>query len=112
MVAPTQTVVGPEIGATTGKGLTVTVLEVLAVPQGVVIVQMMSTTPADTPVAIPVPAPIVAIAGLLVLQTKPGVAVGLVYVAVTPTHKVEGPTMVPGEGEAITVILIIPSPLL
>lgn len=64
-------------------------------------------TPADTAVTTPVAEPIVAIAGLLLLHTPPGV--GLVSTIVLPAHKLQpvvGHTI--GSGDGLMVMVTLP----
>lgn len=57
--------------------------------------------PADTPVINPEPAPMVALAGLLLVHDSPG-AVGQVAILVLPTHTPMLPSMAAGNGFTVT----------
>jgi hypothetical protein len=65
---------------------------------------MMVVVPADTPVTIPVVAPIVAIGKLVLIHVPPGVR--SVSVIVVPGHKADGPAIVAGNG--FTLITALP----
>jgi hypothetical protein len=65
----------------------------------------MVAVPADIPVTTPVVAPMVAIAGLLLLQVAPTVVV--LNVVVLPTHTLVVPVIGPGNGLTVTVAVVM-----
>lgn len=94
---PTQTVVGPAIGA--GSVFTVITVVILH-PVGKVYI--IVSVPEVIPVTIPEPDPIIAIAGLLLIQVPPP---GSIRVVVEPTHTDKLPVI--REGNGLTVIVSI-----
>ncbi len=98
VVSPTQTCENPVIAA--GKGLTASV-DIPAQPVGNVYV--IVTTPAETPVAIPVPPAIVATDVLLLVQAPPALA--LLKNVDEPTQTLAAPAIVAGSEFTVNVIV-------
>jgi hypothetical protein len=105
VVAPTQTVLAPVIGPTTGNAFTVTtaVCEV-AQPLALVTVYVIVTVPAATPVTSPVLLTAATAASLLV-HTPPGVV--LLKAVTAPTHTAISPVMGFTTGVALTVTVAV-----
>ena len=102
VVEPAHTSVVPLIAATTGIGLTVTVVVTDALHPFVVTVYVIVVLPAATPVTTPVDASTVAVAVLLELQTPPAVA--LARAVVEPAHTCVVPLIAATVGSGLTVI--------
>ena len=102
VVEPAHTSVVPLIAATTGIGLTVTVVVTDELHPFVVTVYVIVVLPAATPVTTPVDASTVAVAVLLEVQTPPAVA--LVSAVVEPTHTPVVPLIAATVGSGLTVI--------
>ena len=66
---------------------------------------MITTVPAEIPVAIPVDTPIVASGGMLLIHKPPGVR--SVRFVVLPTHTVKGPVMLAGTAYTVTTVVAI-----
>ncbi len=76
-----------------------------AVPQPLVCVYVIVTVPAATPAMSPVPATMVARAGLLLAHVPPGELEVRVWVAVTDI--LPAPTMAPAVGSGLTVVTAV-----
>ena len=79
-------------------GASSTVTLVLA-KQPAAMVYRMLVVPASTPVAMPVPRPMVATPGIELVHVPPGTV--LLSVAAEPSHRVAGPVMAVGNGVTV-----------
>jgi hypothetical protein len=104
VVAPTQTVLLPLMVPDVGAAITATYLLATEVPQALVTVYLMLSSPVATPVTMPV---VVTVAKLvfMLLQVPPVPVV--VRVVMPPTHTLLAPLMVPALGVVLTIILVM-----
>lgn len=102
VVAPGQMASVPEIAP--GAGSTVTVLVVVQPVTGNVYVIIVTPPAGAMPVTRPVPAPMVAIPGLLLVQVPPPPSLNVV---VDPGHTSAVPVMLPGDGLTVTVAFTV-----
>lgn len=100
VVAPAHIVVLPVM--VVGNGFTVTVIDRLH-PVGNASV-ITDVPPGALPVIIPVVVPIGATTGLLLLHVPPPVL--SVSAMVDPTHTLVGPTITPGNGFTVTIVVV------
>ena len=100
-----QVVAVPVMVPAFGEGLTVTIVVVAAVPQAFVTVYDIVVVPVATPVTMPLREPIVAVAGVTDVHTPPPVA--LLRVVVAEGHTVAVPVIVPADGSALTVVILV-----
>jgi len=103
MVAPVHTVIAPVIALTVGGPMIVIVFVAVAVPQLLLTVYTAVSSPAVTPLTIPV-APMVALL-FVMLHTPPTVA--FARVMVPPAHTLPGPLIVSTVGVVVTVSLML-----
>lgn len=100
-VDPTHTTDAPVMVPASGSGFTVTACIAIADPHMLVTVYLIVSTPAATPVTIPVD-PTVASVVLALLHAPPVVASASIIVS--PAHTDDPPVMLPATGKALTVI--------
>ena len=105
VVEPAHTSVVPLIAATTGIGLTVTVVVTDALHPFVVTVYVIVVLPAATPVTTPVDALTVAVAVLDDVQTPPAVTSD--KVVVEPSHTEVVPVIAATVGNALIVTVVV-----
>ena len=105
VVEPAHTSVVPLIAATTGIGLTVTVVVTDVEHQFVVTVYVIVVLPAATPVTTPVDALTVAVAVLDDVQTPPAVTSD--KVVVEPSHTEVVPVIAATVGNALIVTVVV-----
>ena len=99
-----QIEVAPEIVPAAGAGLTVIALKATTVPQPLVMVYLIVSAPAETPVTTP-EALTVATAGVTLLQVPPVVPEALARAIVAEGQTTARPVMVPATGNGLTVII-------
>jgi hypothetical protein len=100
---PRQIVEGPEIVPAVRTDVIFTILVAIAEPQPLVTVYIIVSNPAET--AVSTPAPVMLACILLILHVPPGAA--SVYIVKPPTHIVDGPTITPATGAALTVTVVV-----
>jgi hypothetical protein len=99
MLAPTHTLAGPLTAPASGSGFTERVAVVAILPQLLLTLYIIVSTPADTPVV----TPLKTFADVLLLLHKPP-AERSDNVIVEPGHTFTGPAMVPAIGNESMVI--------
>ena len=105
VVAPTHTNGVPPI--VPGAVLTVTTAVAVQMPP---VVYVIVAVPAEIPVTVPEPEPMVAMAGLLLVHMPPVTA--LVRVVVAPTQTCRVPPMEAGVVTTVTIVVVTHAPML